>query len=833
LTIILPTLNDLNLTINQYKDHLKINKDQWTIFYPIRHHSPTCSAKLKETILKYRPEAILIEGPASANHLIQYLVHPDVKAPIALYDYFIDKKNIFGLNGINTPSEEIPYRFHSWHPFADYSPEYLSLKLGSEIQAHVEFIDFGLEDRLKALKKSQESATRDILDREPWGDYQYLSNQYILQLMKKMGSRDFNDLWFSLFEISGLSLSPAKYFLNLFTFALTTRHLTPKKMHALDGTLLREKYMAGHVARMEEKYKRILVITGAYHTVSLLQMFSKSKSRPRAGREAKASVSCLITPYSYFRLSERAGYASGIPYPWYCQQVFEREQKLEIIQDTYSLGGPYTWTVQQLLTELTKIPSTQYYKISTADIIAAQHFAHNLAALRGRSELTPYDMLDAVQSTFLKDESGSTGILLFRELNKLLIGNKVGIVPNNLVQFAIERDFFEQVKKLRLPQSDETKTVKCEIYKLELHRQKSRFLHQTKFLDLEYAEIRAGPDYIQNEQLWLLTEQWTIKWHPEIIPRLIEYASYGATLEEVCSTKLDEDFESIARTQRDSMGQYLIRAIQMGLFTQFEKILTKIEAELQSNTSFEELIALLRAIVLLYGFRESLLPKGHSRLEGTIKNIFQTVLHRIPDLTNISEDSLPKLSDDFRTLSQLINNPLLSFLDPDLLFDILSRTLDTNQLLPRLEGVFLGLLYSFGKRSAQDIEQTFQSYASGSLNPFITPIEFLEGVLSLSKTLIFSSRILQILVQEISKLPDDLFLQLLPGLRRLFTNYIPRETAQIAKEITKYGVDVGSEIQGDQLVLPPDLVIGLSKLDNQIFSTLESWKLLVGRPDNK
>ncbi|MHA2364556.1 MAG: DUF5682 family protein, partial [Candidatus Hodarchaeales archaeon] len=233
---LLPSNQELIEEINQYKIHLKlhqVNKDQWTIFLPIRHHSPSCSIKIKQWILKNKPDAILVEGPASSSHLIELLLHPQVTPPLALYDYLVDKKNQFGLNGINTPSEDIPYRFHSWHPFADYSPEYQALKIGSEVDAYLEFIDLGLEDRLKAIKKAQveQNAGKEFLDREPWGDYQYLSNQYILKLMAKTGTRDFNELWFSLIEVPGISLSPEKYFLNLHSFALTTRFLSPDTLH--------------------------------------------------------------------------------------------------------------------------------------------------------------------------------------------------------------------------------------------------------------------------------------------------------------------------------------------------------------------------------------------------------------------------------------------------------------------------------------------------------------------------------------------------------------------------------------------------------------------------
>ena len=105
---------------------------------------------------------------------------------------------------------------------------------------------------------------------------------------------------------------------------------------------------------------------------------------------------------------------------------------------------------------------------------------------------------------------------------------------------------------------------------------------------------------------------------------------------------------------------------------------------------------------MLYGFRESLLPTRHASLEPLIVNTYQIVLMRIPDLSHISEDKLAQLTDDFRTLSQLVNNPLLSFLDADLLFEIITRSIESETLQPRLQGVMMGFLYTFDKIQAKN-----------------------------------------------------------------------------------------------------------------------------------
>lgn len=824
----LPMESALRTEVRNYQASLEIagqvgRSDSWLVFLPIRHHSPSCAVHIRRWIEEHNPNAVLVEGPATANHLIPFLVNKSVKPPVAIYNFYVDLKNVFGFNGVYTPALDIPHRFHSWHPFAEYSPEYQAIRTGVTLEALVQFIDLGMEERLKELKKINDhhagsAKAKEAMSQEPWGDQHYLSNQYIQLLLQKTGCRDFNELWFHLFEVDGNELSPNQFFSNLYTFALITRMMAPPNLAEQDGTDVREKYMASQIARVSAEHQKIVVVTGAYHTNALMSFLS-TKIRPK--KSPKPSNTSLLTPYSYYRLSERAGYASGIPYPWYCQQMFNVTRKVHE-------GGKVQSAALRSLAEISKRTKNYYYQISTADIIAAQVLAQNLASLRGRLNISPFDVIDAVKTTFLKDDLGSSSSLLTKELDSYLTGDKVGFVPPDLVMFAIERDFFDQMKKLRLPQSDEPKKVKCEVYKQERHREKSRFLWQTVFLDLEYANLLHGPDYVQKESLWLLTEQWEVRWNPNIIPNLVESAGYGGSVSEVCKNKLEELFEESVQGDRRSTGQFLVRATQMGLFTVFSKILLRIQDEMM-NFTFDELVQLLRSLVILYGFREGLLPRGHPDLVPVIKDVYRAVVQRIPDFSQISEEALEQLTDDFRTLSQIMNNPLLDFLDSEDVFVFIEQAL-AHDLPPRFDGVLHGFLYSFGRLSAASLEERLRGYSSGSYHPSTSPVQFLEGLLLLSKSVLFKTRLLKILVEVVSQMTDETFLQLLPGLRRLFTNLIPRESAQLAGEVARQ-LRTHSPLQTSKTDLPDELLLDIGNIDQEIHETLERWGLIPNADD--
>src|SRR6185437_5768617 len=92
--------------------------------FPVRHHSPRSSAVLSAFLGEVRPRLVLIEGPDDATSLLQVLVDPETRPPVAILGYRTDGR----------PGSSL------W-PFAAYSPEYVAAKWGAENGAEVALID--------------------------------------------------------------------------------------------------------------------------------------------------------------------------------------------------------------------------------------------------------------------------------------------------------------------------------------------------------------------------------------------------------------------------------------------------------------------------------------------------------------------------------------------------------------------------------------------------------------------------------------------------------------------------------------------------------------------
>ncbi len=817
------TMDIVSEEISHFKNQFqaldsKQTNNSWLIFVPIRHHSPACAIHLKNLIDKFKPDVILIEGPSDANHLIPVLQNPEIKTPIAIIDYLRDDKNVYGLNGVLTPAAEVPFKFYSWFPFAAFSPEFEAMSSANKLQIPAYFIDLGLERKVKNLKSSindrDNKNKKKIVSNELWSDYNFVTNSYIKKLIEKCSCRDFNELWFNFFEINSNSLSDEDFFTKIFSFGTITRKLTPPDVLKADATLEREEFMINQIASYKGSYQKMMIITGAFHTLPLIQCNFDGKTKK--SKSIKNSSTAMVTPYSYFELSELSGYQAGINFPSFCHAVYNEMVKGK--KDSFST------VINNILILTSKVKFTNYYSVSSADVISAYHLAINLASLRGREDLSPYDMLDAIQSTYIKEELQDSKHPMLKQVENYLIGSTIGYVPSDLIQLPVEKDFYEQVRKLKLPLESEEKIVKCEIYKRDIHRTKSRFLWQTVFLNIPYAELKSGPNYVDNSSLWLLTEQWKLKWEKEITFKFTDIAPYGSTIENASIAIFKEYLDkSIINKDNQLFGRFLIKCVQMGHFQLFDDLLDVFQDKLETS-SFIDLMAYLKTLVVLFGFRDSLIPPENKNLHSYIQNNYQLVIQSFSVFSDINEDLLDKFTDNMRLLSQLLNDPLLKFLDKNALFLILKYIIKDDKTSPKLLGVYYGFLFSFGEISIEEIEKTFNNLVSIIYSDNNLPIFFLEGLISLTKKVLFSGSILNILIKTINTISEEIFLQMLPGLRRIFTVYMPKESYDLANMISNQVGKKDKDVQ-KELILTPESVLSLSKFDTEIEKILIDWKL--------
>ena len=812
----------IDLFSNQFLD---FNKKS-CLFIPIRHHSPLCAKSIKLLLTDYKPEIILIEGPSDANHLIPALVDPQTIPPVALYTYFVDKTNKYGLNGIATPKPEIPFRYQSWHPFSEFSPEYVAIKTGIELKSDIQFIDLSLEDRIKSLcTYFTESSPEKIhvVKKEPWDESDYAETIFISKLLKKTQCRNFNEFWFRQIEIFG-AFNSQKYiafFQKIFALIASIRLLSSERTYY--DSLIRENYMLEKILSIMafRPGKKVAIVTGAFHTITLLKKFYQESFKPKKNLlKSHPGTNVVLTPYSYFRLSELSGYNAGIIFPWYCQHIYQYEPVSEAFYKT----------AIKMTVEFGKNTDSRFYNVSTADKIAALELARNLGSLRDLPFPGPYEIIDAMISSFSKSDIAEDKIS--NDLQTILTGSEVGQVPSGVSVFPIVSNFYDELKKFRLPKVEEQKNIRLDIYRQESHREKSRFLYQTKFLALEYAELERGPDFFENIRTDLLTESWTVHWRPQIDAQLVDLASYGSTLYEACNYKIREEFA--LKTVIKDKSLLLFQAVQLGLFDVFTDFLRFLVQDIPAY-SFSELVNILQVFSLLYTAREILLPSKYSPLVPYIQSIYQNIINRLSFLGEVSEQQAESLSLDFRVRGQLLTlEEVIAIIDAVVFFNILLQIQSSVQH-PRLLGIFVGTLFLFKKISGSAVDSIFHSYVNGTRDQHYAVLDFLEGLFALSKAIIYTSSLLQILFQDINLRSDADFVEILPRLRKLFSNFNPREIDFLGKEISKLLGSPPLSQKEKPLIQNIDIFVGtnFSELDSIIDDQLKSWGLIPAHREEK
>ncbi|MHA1681195.1 MAG: DUF5682 family protein [Promethearchaeota archaeon] len=797
-----------------------INPVDSNIFYfGIRHHSPVASFFLQKAFDAFDPDIVLIEGPADADALIPDIVHPKSKPPLAIHTYFSDKKNVLGYNGVITPKEDIPLRISAWYPFTDFSPEYVCIVEGLRRDLEVHFIDLPLELRLQFEKEIAED--KDFFDKYgTWSDRCFVETEFMDRLVKKSRYRNFNEFWNHNFEVNAINLSLEEYMKRVLTFSYELRWLPDKDTEypAFKTILEREKYMVNQIANIEVQNPdaRILVVTGAYHTVSIPFLKRKAKKI-----KLPKNPNCTLSPYSYKRVSELSGYTAGIESPFYQHLVWRHLTGVD--EDSNGPEFAYDEVALELLLRIRmKSGKSSSAVISTADAIHALHMAKNLSSLRGRGQIAHEDLLDAIISSYIKGQIDIYGREIFSITNEFLIGNRVGWGHNSHGN-PLKDDFYAQLKKNKIKIEDREKTLRCEIYKRENHRIKSHFLHQTDFLKIGFAHLVNGPNFITKENMHLLIEQWKYRWNQSMDIQFTNLVSYGTTIEDAARNML---VESIGESYQ-SAGEILklvINSLQMGFLDIFEDLILELTMRAAGNQNFTETVDALTTGILLYKYRSALITKHNEIVKRFIFTAYTSAISRLKDLIAIPDEEVMPAVTRCRVLSEVSINPVIDLIDSDLILDTLDLIMTSGkEIIPQIEGAFTGIMYSFNVIDETEVVRKFKSRVFSNQD-IQAAAEYLIGLFILNKTvLITSTELIEAINDSILTLPDDVFLELLPSLRKCFTAFIPREIDYISKKLSLIlGIVPGMK----EIDIGPEALIALQKIDDAVEEAMtEEWGL--------
>lgn len=738
--------------------------EERAIYFPIRHHSPVCAYHLKKAIEEYRPDCILVEGPVSANRLLDLMTHEDTRAPFAVYYSYRD------LQG-HVSEEKEDYK--CYYPFLDYSPELVAAREGRRRGIPVEFIDLPYGEILIAsekgkglLKNSEKNTYND--------DYLLSGNHYIEQLITRAGLRSFDELWEKYFEIGKREESTEQYVKHMLAYCLLSRLHSGEEELEAEGCISREAFMAQCIRNKEKEFQKLLIVTGGFHTPALIKL-CQDKTKPLTKyplhTQEKGEEGTYLMSYSMEACDSLNGYASGMPYPGFYQDIYEETEKQN--------PRAFEDTALKYIIATGGAVRKKEGGLSAYDEISAYSMLKDLSLLRGKKAPGVYELFDSILASFIKGEYGPATDTPLRILKKKLTGNGVGRLCKNAKLPPIVQDFEEKCREFKLNiRSTLLNEMTLEIFSSKRHRIISRFFYQMEFLDTEFAVKTKGPSLRTGKDRNLIREIWKYKWSSQVVAALINVSVSGAALEEACTAialkRMREDMNS-----KEAAG-LLTRMYEMGLKEELPKILYRMENILHSDGDFFSLVGALEGLIMLE--EQNRLYQTVMELGGLIGAACEKIMILLPLMAEIKEEDLPSAMTALKTMYQLMQRKEYQE-KQEIYYEALQRLLQKEDLQAGLEGCIRGILYGAGLNSAYEIERVCYGYMAGTHDKLLSGAKLFRGLFFTARDLVFvGDSFIMMMDTFIGKLSEEDFMGILPELRMAFGYFTPREINEIAKK---------------------------------------------------
>ena len=279
---------------------------------------------------------------------------------------------------------------------------------------------------------------------------------------------------------------------------------------------LREAYMRKTLRQAKkEGFQRIAVICGAWHVPALGAETPAKQDNDLLKGLPKMKVAATWTPWTYANLSSRSGYGAGVTSPaWY-------EHLWRSGKGDRAIG----W-----LTHAARLFREQDMDCSSAHIIEASRLATSLAALRERPRPGLPELYEALQTTVCMGDPAPLRLIE----RQLIVGDKLGTIPETAPTVPLQRDLEQQQKSLRLKPEAARKVLDLDLRQAnDLAR--SHLLHRLRLLEIGWAT----PGGSRNAK-GTFHELWEMQWVPELPIAVIAASRWGNTILEAATAKAVE-----------------------------------------------------------------------------------------------------------------------------------------------------------------------------------------------------------------------------------------------------------------------------------------------------
>jgi hypothetical protein len=633
-------------------------------------------------------------------------------------------------------------------PFTHFSPEWQAAQLGLAQGSTVRFMDlpmslqFQLEERKKQELSFSYLREEDApVIKDPMG--------YIARLA---GYSDSERWWEATFEQTD---NDEAIFESIIQLNTALREELGRQESPL--TQMREAFMRKSMRKaIKEGAKKIAVVCGAWHAPALhyLDRYKVSHDNAILKGLKKRKTSATWIPWSYEQVAFQSGYRAGVVSPaWYELLFDEREEA----------ANRWMSKVAQLLRK-------EGFDASVAHTVEASRLATTLAALRQQPIAGMPEMKEAAISVFCGGRETPWELIA----SKLVIGEKVGEVPPDIPQAALQSDLEARVKKARLSKYynvSDPDTKELDLRK-PTNLEASHLLHQLRILDIPWGTTLEGT----GNELGTFKEYWRLHWQSGFIIRLIQAGMLGNTVRAAAARKLlDKAADTAALEELVGLASAALIGGLPEVFAPLSKRMAAAAAQTKDVYNLMEALPVLVDITRYGDVRQTdvqsvallihqLIPRITVGLPPAVMNIDETLSRSWFELVLRNNHAIALINQEAYhsawngALQQLMQNEAASALLRGLSARIL---LDKDLLSIEAVGREMSFVLSLPDR-------------------LVEGAYWLEGFLHGSGLLlIHHPHLWRLLDGWVADIPEEQFVEMLPVLRRAFSNFSGPERAKL------------------------------------------------------
>jgi hypothetical protein len=438
--------------------------------YGIRHHGPGSARAVVQELIRQHPDIVLVEGPPEADGLVQWATNSALEPPVALLGYAADD----------------PSRAGFW-PFAVFSAEWQAIRWAVGNDVPVRFFDLPYGYR---LAEAQPAGPDGPSDEEPARPVDPIG-----ELAAAAGYDDPERWWEDMVEHRGV---PA--------FEAVAEAMTAIREEAPEDPqdLVREAYMRTVLREVRRTHDNIAVVCGAWHVPALATTVTAAHDAALLKGRRKAKVAFTWVPWTYGRLASWQGYGAGVRSPGWYHHLFTSADEV----------------IPRWLVAAAGVLREEGVPTSSAHVIEAARLAEALATMRGRPLAGLAEVTEAAEAVMCDGDR-----LRLELINRrLVVGERLGAVPDDMPAVPLARDLAAQQRTLRLKPQALERALELDLRK-ETDLGRSRLLHRLQVINVPWGEPDSG-----RRSSGTFREQWRLRWQPEFAVRLVEGSMYGTTV---------------------------------------------------------------------------------------------------------------------------------------------------------------------------------------------------------------------------------------------------------------------------------------------------------------